>query len=83
MKERDIELKKLCACEFSLWDMHLYLDTHPEDLRMVERYNKSILKYSLMKHDFEEKYFPLCSETAKGVEWLKAPWPWDNEECGC
>ncbi len=83
MNNRENALKALSAAEFALWEMHLYLDTHPTDLRMVERYNKNRMKYAVMKNEFEDKYYKLSAETAQGVEWLKSPWPWDNEECGC
>lgn len=83
MNNREIALKNLSAQEFTLWEMHLYLDTHPDDLRFVERYNKNKMKYSVMKNEFEEKYYYLTAESAEGVEWLKGPWPWENEECGC
>ena len=29
-------LKKLSAAEFALWDLHLYLDTHPCDTKALE-----------------------------------------------
>lgn len=83
MNERAKELKALCAEEFAAWDMHLYLDTHPGDLKMVEKYNMHKMKCAVMRHDFEEKYYYLTARDAQGVQWFREPWPWDNEECGC
>lgn len=83
MNKRETMLTKLSAVQFALWEMHLYLDTHPWDIRMVEQYNRTAIKYRTMKKAFEEEFFPLTVSHGQGVEWLKRPWPWENEECGC
>lgn len=73
----------LCAVQFAMWELHLYLDTHPEDIGALRMYNKYEEKYKLLKHEYESKYGPLFSnEGTPGVEWLKNPWPWDYEG-GC
>lgn len=83
MSHREAMLKKLSAAQFALWEMHLYLDTHPWDTAMVEKATKAMYKYKAMKNEFEEKYFKLTANKAQGVEWLKSPWPWEIEECDC
>lgn len=83
MNRKEAMLRKLGAADFALWEMHLYLDTHPWDLQMVEAYNRAYTKQKLLRSDFEENFFPLTAEKAQGFEWLKGPWPWDAEECGC
>lgn len=83
MTNRESALKKLSACQFALWEIHLYLDTHPWDLAMVEKHNRLAANFKQLKKEFEEKYYPLTPAKASGVEWLKGPWPWEIEECGC
>lgn len=83
MNNRETMLKKLSAAQFTLWEIHLYLDTHPWDLRMVEVHNKAAMKYKVLRDEFEDKYCPLTAAKASGVEWLKGPWPWEIEECDC
>ncbi len=83
MSNREAMLKKLSASQFALWDMHLYLDTHPWDFQMVETRNKAAMKHKALRKEFEDKFCPLTAAKASGVEWLKGPWPWENEECGC
>ncbi len=73
--------KKLAAADFALWDLHLYLDTHPGDLAAVGTYNKYYKKFMLLRDEYEQTYGKLSTGTAQGVEWLKNPWPW--EKCGC
>lgn len=83
MTKREAMLRNLGAAQFALWEMHLYLDTHPWDLQMVEAHNRASTKYKALRADFEDKFCPLTAANAQGVEWLKGPWPWENEECDC
>lgn len=83
MTHREAMLKKLGAAQFKLWEIHLYLDTHPWDLQMVEAHNKCAREYKALRNEFEEKFFPLTASRAQGVEWLKGPWPWEIEEGDC
>ena len=83
MTKRDMMLRNLGAAQFALWEMHLYLDTHPWDLQMVEMHSKSTERYKALRCEFEEKFYPLTAASAQGVEWLKGPWPWVIEERGC
>lgn len=83
MTSREAMLKKLGAAQFAAWEMHLYLDTHPWDLHMVEANTKAAMKAKVLRDEFEEKFCPLTASKASGVEWLKGPWPWEIEECDC
>ena len=83
MTNREAMLKKLSAAQFTAWELHLYLDTHPWDLHMVEAHNRASMKAKVLRDEFEEKFCPLTAAKASGVEWLKGPWPWEIEECDC
>ena len=83
MNNKNEMLRKLSQTQFVLWEIHLYLDTHPWDLQMVEKYNKYMMKYKLMLKEYEEKFSPLTASKAQGYEWLKGPWPWEFKECDC
>ena len=74
-------LKKLSAAEFALWDLHLYLDTHPGDLAAVGLYNKYYKKYMMLREEYESVCGKLSARNAQGVEWLKDPWPWEKGCC--
>ncbi len=76
-------LKKLSAAEFALWDLHLYLDTHPGDLAAVGLYNKYYKKYMMLREEYESACGKLSARHAQGVEWLKDPWPWEKGWCDC
>ncbi len=81
MKQREIMLRKLSAAQFVLWEIHLYLDTHPWDLQMLEAYNKAAAKHKMLRAEYEENFCKLTAKKAQGFEWLKGPWPWEIEEC--
>ena len=83
MSKREAMLKNLSAAQFALWEMHLYLDTHPWDLQMVEAHKRASMRYKALLSEFEEKFCPLTAAKAQGYEWLKGPWPWELEECDC
>ncbi len=83
MTKREAMLRNLGAAEFRLWEIHLYLDTHPWDLQMVEAHNKAEMKAKALRNEFEEAFCPLTAAKAQGVQWLKGPWPWEFEECDC
>lgn len=73
----------LSAVQFAMWELHLYLDTHPEDIGALKLHSKYEEKYLKLKDEYEAKYGPLYSNSdSPGVHWLKNPWPWDYEG-GC
>lgn len=81
MNERERALRKLSEAQFVAWEMHLYLDTHPNDCEAKERQYKYVARAKSLQKAFEEKYGPLTPRAGSGEEWLKNPWPWDSEEC--
>ena len=73
----------LSAVQFAMWELHLYLDTHPEDIGALKLHSKYEEKYLKLKDEYEANYGPLYSNSGSpGVHWLKNPWPWDYEG-GC
>ena len=79
MNKREKLLRSLSAVQFALWELHLYLNTHPTDMEALalhEQYEKKLAK---LRDEYEEKYGPLTPMQGEGIEWLKNPWPWDSE----
>lgn len=83
MNKKETMLKNLSAAQFKLWEIHLYLDTHPWDLQMLEAHSKAEMRYKVLRNEFEENFFGLTPASSQGVDWLKGPWPWELEECDC
>ena len=44
---------QLSAIQFAMWELHLYLDTHPEDISALKLYNKYEEKYCVLLDEFE------------------------------
>lgn len=81
MTEREKCLQALSAAQFAAWELHLYLDTHPNDENAKIRHEKYSAEYAALRTAYEEKYGPLSAKTGHGKNWLANPWPWDIEGC--
>ena len=80
MTKKESLLRQLSAVQFSLWELHLYLDTHSNDMEALALHEKYEVKYKKLKNEYEECYGPLSPVKGEGIEWLKNPWPWDITE---
>ncbi|MGE5558374.1 MAG: spore coat protein CotJB [Bacillota bacterium] len=73
-------LKEIMALEFTLVDLHLYLDTHPSDSKALSDYNTIFAQLSTLKNNYEETYGPITPRpSARPWQWISEPWPWDME----
>lgn len=82
MTEREIMMKKLSSYQFTIDDLQLYLDTHPNDEKTIEKLNETIAEFTPFKDKFESLYGPLTADENSQNRWcwIKAPWPWETEE---
>lgn len=80
MSKRELLLRKLSTVQFALWELHLYLNTHPTDLEALALHEKYEVRCAALKQEYEEKYGPLSPSTGEGISWLQNPWPWDVKE---
>lgn len=85
IRNRDMLLKEIQQLSFRLYDLTLFLDTHPTEQCAIKDFNETLNKYKSMVRNFEKLYGPL---TLKGVDedamewkWTKGPWPWENCRC--
>lgn len=81
MSERDILLKKLSTYCFATFDLHLYLDTHPNDKEIAQKLEDYRVKALDLRNEFESKYGPLTisQDNANRWAWIQNPWPWEAE----
>ncbi len=83
MREQDIMLRRLSAMDFAVWELHMYLDTHAEDLVALNRLKEYRVKREELLKTYESKFGPLLSkQTGSNTKWtwLQDPWPWDYRE---
>ena len=63
---------------FTLWELRLYLNTHPDDQRALALFQK------LCRHADEGNYACAFLDDCDGHwHWLDDPWPWEHQDCGC
>ena len=74
-------LLKLSQMEFALNDLSLYLDLHPNDMAVFNKFREYTNEYKRYLNEFEKNYRPLClsSIDKDSYEYYKNPWPWDND----
>ena len=69
--------------DFALYDITLYLDTHPCDQNALAYYKEYKKLYAQAVEAYTMYYGPLNADNVL-VEsewtWTKAPWPWEGEE---
>ncbi|NOU69500.1 spore coat protein CotJB [Paenibacillus sp. LMG 31461] len=74
------QLRDLQAVDFVLVELTLYLDTHPDDLSVLQQYNQFAHKRMHMAQQFEMEFGPLMpfghSFTKAPWQWVETPWPW-------
>ncbi len=64
------------AVRFAMWDLHLYLDTHPDDEEKLCLLNSYKEKYESMLPEYESQFGPLSHAMGSGCSWVNTPFPW-------
>ena len=79
-KEEEL-LIKLSEAEFALNDLSLYLDLHPNDTKMYNKFKMYVKEYKTYLDEYERTFRPLdlCSTYTNIYDYYKNPWPWDND----
>ena len=81
MNEKECMLKDLQALDFKLYDLSLYLDTHPFDEDALALYQDTADEAMDKREEYEAKYGPLTQEVAATDcewTWIQNPWPWER-----
>ncbi len=78
-----MELKrKIQELSFTLVELNLYLDTHPNCLRALALYNKYSSELKALREEYAAKYGPLMNfgtcPAGDSFSWVNSPWPWEN-----
>ncbi len=74
-------LIKISEAEFALNDLSLYLDLHPDNDFIYNKFKMYVKQYKTYLDEYERSYGPLnlCSSYSSKYEYYKNPWPWDND----
>lgn len=71
---------------FTLYDLLLYLDTHPEDIEALNCFREYSQKRNQALKEYARFYGPLTADTAEDTpgntwKWSQQPWPWEGGAC--
>ncbi|EYE89645.1 spore coat protein [Fervidicella metallireducens AeB] len=80
--ERFDLLKRLTAARFMVEDLHLYLDTHPNDREAIAKFNSYLMQTKKLRESYEKSYGMLTAHDSFSQypwQWINEPWPWDYE----
>lgn len=82
MNERERMLKNLSSYDFAVIELHIYLDTHPNDVSAANALKEYENKSKVLRAEFEEKFGPLSTNSVSGNRWawISNPWPWNTQE---
>ncbi len=79
--DRESLMKEIMAMDFTLYDLNLYLDTHPCDGRALMLYNLSVQRALMLKSMYQNMYGPIiqnCFTSTCPWQWIESPWPWQK-----
>ena len=82
MNEKQL-LTQIQAVSLIAIDLHLFLDTHPNDTKALQDYEKVSKQFQTLKDQYEKQYGPHVSFGHQSItnhnEWVSKPWPWQNK----
>lgn len=79
--KKDKMMRRLSALQFAMWEMRIYLDTHPDCPEAEKLFREYQEKYSALKKEYETQFGALTLNGKNSDDWLNDPWPWDADFC--
>ena len=74
-------MKKIMAYSFYIYDLNLYLDTHPDDRYTLKEYQHMRAKHDALTDEYVRRYGPINSRQVTSENywsWIEGPWPWEG-----
>lgn len=81
MSEKEALRRRIYAVRFAMWELHLFLDTHPNNNEAARKQEEYKARNEALTREFEEKFGPI-GETPQNTSrwaWICDPWPWEKE----
>ena len=82
MKSRDELMQIIRMYDFALYDLMLYLDTHPNCRRAAMQFEQYRQKRAAAAEEYVQNYGAfkaLQTDTSKRWSWGDGPYPWEKE----
>lgn len=83
MNKREMK-KKIFEHDFAIHELVLFLDSHPTNKKAMELLREYRQRRGKLVEEYESRFGAFimkpCDAPATDCwEWLKSPWPWENE----
>lgn len=79
---KNVVEKRINAYQFALYDLALYLDSHPCDEKAMQLREVYKARLAQLIDEYEQHYGKYVRAMAdvqdSWTEWVKDPWPWDG-----
>ncbi len=76
---REEMMMQLRSYKFSIIELALYLDTHPDDEKALCLHREYAKKAKELADKYQKMFGPLTiSYPCKKWRWLEEPWPWER-----
>lgn len=75
-------MRKIQETGFALYDLTLFLDTHPQNQMALDYFTDVQKNHTELQAEYEMMYGPLTAfdtNTEHGWTWIRDPWPWELE----
>lgn len=77
-------LERLMEIDFVLYELLLYLDTHPDDSRAMRQFCNMVERHHQMMMEYQQNCamlvpFQQCENDEMPWRWINEPWPWEIE----
>ena len=84
MTAKEKMLRQISACAFAVWELHMFLDTHPDNCDAAKKLAEAEAKRRKLTEAYEAEYGPVneTSRSANRWAWISDPWPWEQEANG-
>ena len=80
---RSEALRRVQEADFVLYDLNLFLDTHPTNHMALDLFRQFQQEFAEAAAYYESQYGPLVADdadTTQGWTWVQTPWPWEMED---
>lgn len=79
--------RRIAAIEFSMWELHLFLDTHSDCEEAIEKRRRLLSEreqlVTMYESHFGSYYGTAMNDNGDVWSWVDDPWPWDLEGGVC
>lgn len=78
---REMLFRRINAITFAMWELHIYLDTHPCCESALQKYNELNDQRMVLTEQYEERFGPLHPDAHEDAQWgwARSPWPWEAD----